>query len=273
MFDCPCLWDYGVILYIDYGVILCSQFGDFPLYCPVSFLKTVYSNCTIILQQTDCPHHISVFSSPRYLYVRSPHAGVALTIRHIANGETVLLVAKDIRGHCATVAKWFSERTNRTHPPCSPHVFSFCPLLSCGGERTFSNQALWRECSLELEKTKFSQKLNKNDFPMNWIKYIAENARKTQEIMQINVVLINTDNANAMARAWVLVCWSLTSLCHSNGHIETMPAREINPFTALTRIRPQFLRTQWSTSNHQRVDTTTPQTAEPSGLAARAWGV
>ena len=25
-----------------------------------------------------------------------------------------------------------------------------------------------------------------------------------------------------------LVCWSLTSLCHSNGHIETMPAREIN---------------------------------------------
>ena len=65
-----------------------------------------------------------------------------------------------------------------------------------------------------------------------------------------------------------LVCWSLTSLCHSNGHIETMPAREINPFTALTRIRSQFLRTQWSTSNHQRVDTTTPQTAEPSGLAS-----
>ena len=42
----------------------------------------------------------------------------------------------------------------------------------------------------------------------------------------------------------VVVCWSLTSLCHSNGHIETMPAREINPFTALTRIRSQFLRTQ-----------------------------
>ena len=63
-----------------------------------------------------------------------------------------------------------------------------------------------------------------------------------------------------------LVCWSLTSLCHSNGHIETMPAREINPFTALTRIRSQFLRTQWSTSNHQRVHTTTPQTAQPSGL-------
>ena len=40
------------------------------------------------------------------------------------------------------------------------------------------------------------------------------------------------------------VCWSLMSLCHSNGHIETMPAREINPFTALTRIRSQFLRTQ-----------------------------
>ena len=49
---------------------------------------------------------------------------------------------------------------------------------------------------------------------------------------------------------WMFVCWSLTSLCHSNRHIETMPAREINPFTALTRIRSQFLRTQWSTSNH-----------------------
>ena len=70
-----------------------------------------------------------------------------------------------------------------------------------------------------------------------------------------------------------LVCWSLTSLCHSNGHIETMPAREINPFTALTRIRSQFLRTQWSTSNHQRVDTTTPQTAEPSGLAIKPVGL
>ena len=41
---------------------------------------------------------------------------------------------------------------------------------------------------------------------------------------------------------YMLVCWSLTSLCHSNGHIETMPAREMNPFTALTRIRSQFLR-------------------------------
>ena len=71
-----------------------------------------------------------------------------------------------------------------------------------------------------------------------------------------------------------LVCWSLTSLYYSNGvngHIETMPAREINPFTALSRIRSQFLRPQWSTSNHQRVDTTTPQTAQPSGLAT--WSV
>ena len=70
-----------------------------------------------------------------------------------------------------------------------------------------------------------------------------------------------------------LVCWSLTSLCHSNGHIETMPAREINPFTALTRIRSQFLRTQWSTRNHQRVDKTTRQTAQPSGLAQLYWRV
>ena len=44
--------------------------------------------------------------------------------------------------------------------------------------------------------------------------------------------------------------WSLTSLCHSNGHMETMPAREINPFTALTRIRSQ-LNWQYGTS-HRR---------------------
>ena len=25
----------------------------------------------------------------------------------------------------------------------------------------------------------------------------------------------------------MVVCWSLTSLCHSNGHIETMPARDL----------------------------------------------
>ena len=39
----------------------------------------------------------------------------------------------------------------------------------------------------------------------------------------------------------VLVCWSLTSLSHSNGHIETMPAREINPFIAqLIPLLPSF---------------------------------
>ena len=27
----------------------------------------------------------------------------------------------------------------------------------------------------------------------------------------------------------LFVCWSLTSLCHSNGHIETMPARALLP--------------------------------------------
>ena len=68
-----------------------------------------------------------------------------------------------------------------------------------------------------------------------------------------------------------MVCWGLTSLCHTNGHVEAMPAREINPFTALTRIRSQFLRTQLSTSNRQRVDTTTPQTVQPSGLAHLPW--
>ena len=42
---------------------------------------------------------------------------------------------------------------------------------------------------------------------------------------------------NSQLTVMMFVCWSLTSLCHSNGHIETMSAREINPFTALTRIR------------------------------------
>ena len=55
---------------------------------------------------------------------------------------------------------------------------------------------------------------------------------------------LDVDRVEYVPASTVLVCWSLTSLCHSNGHIETMPAREINPFTALTRIRPQFLRTQ-----------------------------
>ena len=64
----------------------------------------------------------------------------------------------------------------------------------------------------------------------------------------------------------LFVCWSLTSLCHSNGHIETMPAREINPFTAPTRIRSQFLRTLWSTSNHSEW---TRQRIRP--LSHRGW--
>ena len=55
----------------------------------------------------------------------------------------------------------------------------------------------------------------------------------------------------------VVVCWSLTSLCHSNGHIETMPAREINPFTALTRIRTQVSQDTMIDEQSQRVDTTT----------------
>ena len=54
-----------------------------------------------------------------------------------------------------------------------------------------------------------------------------------------------------------VVCWSLTSLCHSNGHIETMPAREINPFTALTRIRTQVSQDTMIDEQSQRVDTTT----------------
>ena len=57
---------------------------------------------------------------------------------------------------------------------------------------------------------------------------------------------IHTQGQHTSVRyGWFWFVGSLTSLCHSNGHIETMPAREINPFTALTRIRSQFLRTQW----------------------------
>ena len=52
-----------------------------------------------------------------------------------------------------------------------------------------------------------------------------------------------------------IVYWSLTSLCHSNGHIETMPAREINPFTVLTRIRSVSQDTMIDEQS-QRVDTT-----------------
>ena len=55
----------------------------------------------------------------------------------------------------------------------------------------------------------------------------------------------------------LFVCWSLTSLCHSNGHIETMPAREINPFTVLTRIRTQVSQDTMIDEQSQRVDTTT----------------
>ena len=75
-----------------------------------------------------------------------------------------------------------------------------------------------------------------------------------------------TNQLNLLLYCLLVVCWSLTSLCHSNGHIETMPAREINPFTALTRIRSQFLRTQWSTSNHSEW---TRQRIRP--LSHRGW--
>ena len=38
---------------------------------------------------------------------------------------------------------------------------------------------------------------------------------------------IQLDQKRGMDKLCVclFVCWSLTSLCHSNGHIETMPAR------------------------------------------------
>ena len=48
--------------------------------------------------------------------------------------------------------------------------------------------------------------------------------------MLLHHIDVRHTSANNFAFNICLVCWSLTSLCHSNGHIETMPAREINPF-------------------------------------------
>ena len=48
----------------------------------------------------------------------------------------------------------------------------------------------------------------------------------------------------------LFVCWSLTSLCHSNGHIETMPAREImgclEPRLAAEMNFNKTLKYQWT---------------------------
>ena len=59
------------------------------------------------------------------------------------------------------------------------------------------------------------------------------------------------------------VCWSSTSLCHINGHIETMPAKKLNPSPPW----PEFDPCHTMTSNHQQVDKIAPQTAQSSGLA------
>ena len=42
--------------------------------------------------------------------------------------------------------------------------------------------------------------------------------------MTIGVMADLSKAFDTIDHGW-LVCWSLTSLCHSNGHIETMPAR------------------------------------------------
>ena len=56
----------------------------------------------------------------------------------------------------------------------------------------------------------------------------------------------------------LFVCWSLTSLCHSNGHIETMPAREINPFYCPDQDSIPVSQDTMIDEQSQRVDTTTP---------------
>ena len=52
------------------------------------------------------------------------------------------------------------------------------------------------------------------------------------------IISVSVQHMTQWAHDVGLVCWSLMS------QLETMPAREINLFTALTRIRSQFLRTQ-----------------------------
>ena len=54
------------------------------------------------------------------------------------------------------------------------------------------------------------------------------------------------------------VCWSLTSLCHSNGHIETMPAREINSLYCPDQDSIPVSQDTMIDEQSQRVDTTTP---------------
>ena len=90
--------------------------------------------------------------------------------------------------------------------------------------------------------------LNNQSTPLkfeNGTRIISEKLYEAIHLGSTSLLLINIEKYVCL-----FVCLSLTSLCHSNGHIETMSAREINPFTALTRIRSQFLRTQWSTRNH-----------------------
>ena len=48
---------------------------------------------------------------------------------------------------------------------------------------------------------------------------VTARAADTEQMLVMNVSTVTTEQLD------FLVCWSLTSLCHSNGHIETMPAR------------------------------------------------
>ena len=59
-----------------------------------------------------------------------------------------------------------------------------------------------------------------------------------------------------------LVCWSLpvTSLCHSNGHIQ-----KLIPLLPRPGFDPSF--SGHNDEQSSQVDKTTPQTAQPSGLA------
>ena len=111
---------------------------------------------------------------------------------------------------------------------------------------------------INTHKTAEYRSLNDTEY----IKLINSWTKLTQRVKNCTTLMFIDKQCNSVARdlpltgseasttsplcpGFGLVCYSLTSLCHINGHIETMPDREINPFTALTRIWSQFLMTQW----------------------------
>ena len=132
------------------------------------------------------------------------------------------------------------DYTNNRLPSSFSHIF---PL-----NREIQESRLTRQSNLfyiTRGVSKFSGSLPNYNLPRIWNEWtpkIPEYTSRTHFKNNIN---------KSFTASYLFFCLlEFNVSCHSNRHIETMPAREINPFTALTRIRSQFLRTQWSTSNH-----------------------